>query len=87
MSRIFLTMTVLIILVVPQAWGQTTPQYPNPYRQTTWNNITDTVHTLGQNPQQKRATLNQLHNARTRARIQSIMNDRKARMQAWRNSS
>ena len=33
-----------------------TTQYPNPNRQTMWNNLTDCMHTLGQTPQQAKLT-------------------------------
>jgi hypothetical protein len=75
-------MGLLLILIVPQAWGSTS-QYPNPYRQTTWNNLTDKVHTLGQSPRQATLTKMKLHNARTRARINSI---NQAKRQAWLKS-
>jgi len=89
MNRFFLIMGLLFILIIPQAWGSTSA-YPNPYRQTMWNDFTDTIHTLGQKPLQKRVTLMRLHNARTRARLTSInqANQTKvaAQRQAWLNS-
>lgn len=71
MNRLFFMMGLLLIFIMPQAWGSTSP-YPNPYRQTMWNNVTDGVHTLGQSPRQAALTKSRLHNARTRARINSI---------------
>ena len=71
MNRRFFMMGLLFILVVPQAWGSTS-QYSNPYRQTTWNNLTDKIHTLGQTPGQAALTKRKLHNARARTRIRSI---------------
>ena len=82
MNRRFFMMGLLFILVVPQAWGSTS-QYSNPYRQTTWNNLTDGVHTWGQTHQQAALTKRKLHNARARARIHSI---NRARRQARRHS-
>ena len=88
MNRLLWMTGLLFILIVPQAWGQTT-QYPNPYRQTIWNNFTDAVHTFGQNSQRTHATLEKLHDARTNARLKSIRQANfarfKARRQAWRH--
>jgi len=83
MNRLIFTLILLFILIAPQAWGQTTSQYPNPYRQTMWNNITDSVHTLGQNPQQTKTTIRKLHNARTKVRVQGIIQANKAKRKAW----
>ncbi len=80
MNRLFFMMGLLLILIVPQAWGSTSP-YPNPYRQTMWNNVTDGIHTLGQSPRQAALTKRKLHNTRTIARINSI---NRARHHAWR---
>ena len=89
MNRLFFMMGLLFIFIIPQAWGSTSP-YPNPYRQTMWNNLTDAVHTFGQNTQQTRTTLWKLHNARTRARLNSINQANQAKLkaqrQAWLNS-
>ena len=82
MGRRFFMMGLLVILIVPQAWGSTS-QYPNPYRQTMWNSFTDTIHTLGQSHKQAVLTKMKLHNARTRARINSI---NRAKRHAWRRS-
>jgi len=71
MNRKLLIAGLMLVLVIPQAWGAST-QYPNPYRQTMWNNLTDKIHTLGQTPQQARVTIIKLHNARTQERIKSI---------------
>jgi N-methylhydantoinase A/oxoprolinase/acetone carboxylase beta subunit len=81
MRRLFFIMGLLLILIVPQAWGST--QYPNPYRQTTWNSLTDKMHTLGQSPRKTTLTKMKLHNARTRARIKSI---NQAKRQSWLKS-
>jgi hypothetical protein len=90
MNRLFLILGLSFIFIMPQAWGATTSPYPNPYRQTIWNNVTDAVHTFGQNSQQTQATLRKLHRARTRARLKSIGQANaakfKARRQAWLNS-
>ena len=77
--RLFLMMGLLLILNVGQAWGSTS-RYPNPYRQTKWNNFTDGLHTLGQTPKQAVLTKMKLHNARTKARINSINQDNR---RAW----
>jgi hypothetical protein len=90
MNRLSIMVGLLLILIMPQAWGATKSPYPNPNRQTAWNNITDGVHTFGQNSQQTKMTLRKLHNARTRARLKSINQAKaakfKARRQAWINS-
>jgi len=89
MKRLLPVLILMFILTSSQAWAFTS-QYPNPYRQTIWNNITDGVHTFGQNTQQTQATLKKLHNARTRARLTSINRavsaKRRAQIQAWQNS-
>jgi len=70
MNRLFMIMGLLLILMMPQAWGST--QYPNPNRQTIWNNFTDGIHTFGQSPLKARATKMRLHYQRAMARIKSI---------------
>jgi hypothetical protein len=79
MNRLFFIIGLLFIFIVPQAWGQTN-QYPNPNRQTIWNNITDGIHTMGKTPQQAAIIKRRLHLKRTQARIRSI---NKAKQQAW----
>jgi hypothetical protein len=79
MNRLLFMICLLFIFIVPQAWGQTT-KYPNPYRQTMWNNITDGVHTWGQSPRQATLTKMRLHMARAKARIRSI---NQAKQKAW----
>jgi hypothetical protein len=90
MNRLFFTVVLLLMLIMPQAWGATNSPYPNPNRQTAWNNITDGVHTFGQNPQQAKATLTKLHYARRKNRLKSIKLANaakiKAKRQAWLNS-
>jgi hypothetical protein len=91
MNRLLVIMSVLLILIVPQlAQAATTSPYPNPYRQTMWNNITDTIHTAGQTPQQSQQTLRKLHTARNKARIRSINKATRAKYiakrKAWVNS-
>jgi len=49
MKRWFMAVTLLLIFVVPQAWGQTA-QNAVINRQTMWNNLTDSIHTIGQTP-------------------------------------
>ena len=82
MNRLLLTVVLFLTLILPQAWGAGT-QYPNPYRPTVWNNLTDGLHTLGPSPQQAKYTKFRLHKARARARIRSI---NQAKDQAWLNS-
>ncbi len=82
MRRVLLIITLFVVLIIPQAWGATR-QYPDPYRQTLWNNMTDTIHTIGQTPQKAKSTKMKLHAARTKARLRSIS---KARRQAWLQS-
>ena len=90
MNRPFCILVLLLIFIIPCAWGGTTSPYPNPYRQTMWNSLTDGIHTFGQDPQQSQATLRKLHTARTRARLKSISQANaakfKAKRQAWLNS-
>jgi predicted lipoprotein len=90
MRRLFLILGLALILIMPQAWGATTSPYPNPNRQTMWNNITDAAHTFGQNAQQTQTTLRKLHRARTKTRLKSISQANaakiRARRQAWLNS-
>lgn len=90
MNRLFFVLCLLLILIMPQALGATTSPYPNPNRQTMWNNLTDAVHTFGQDSQQTQATLKKLHSARTRTRLKSINQanaaKHKAKRQAWLNS-
>jgi hypothetical protein len=82
MNRLLFMMGLLLILIIPQALASTT-QDSSAYRQTMWNNITDSMHTLGQSPQQAKWTKKRLHNARTQTRLRNIS---KARRQAWLNS-
>lgn len=79
MNRLFLIMGLLLIFIMPPAWGAVS-RYPDPHRQTMWNDFTDGLHTWGQTPSQAALTKNRLHNARTRARIMSI---NQAKSQAW----
>jgi hypothetical protein len=82
MNRLILMMGLSLMLALPQAWGSTT-QYPDPNRQTIWNNVTDGLNTLGQSPQDAMFTKRKLHRERTRARLQSI---RQARQRALLNN-
>jgi len=77
MNRLYL-MIVCLILVMPQAWG-----YPNPYRKTMWNNMTDDLHTMGQSPRQAADTKMKLQNQRVETRLNDI---RRAKRQAWLNA-
>ena len=83
MKRLFLIMGLLLILITPSAWAKSN-QYPDPNRQTIWNNMTDSMHTLGKNPTQAKQIKQHLHNQRRQARIHSINVDRS---KAWMNSS
>ena len=71
MNRLFFMVGITLLLIMPQAWGTMT-QYPDPERQTIWNNLTDSIHTLGQTPQQAKVTKRHLHSARAQARKNSI---------------
>ena len=75
MKRLFILAVLFLMMMVPQSWAST-PQYPNPYRQTMWNSMTDSMHTLGQNQHQTAASLRRLHQARTNARMRSINESR-----------
>ena len=61
-----------------------TSQYPDPNRQTMWNNLTDGAHTLGQTPAQAKNTRQHQRMLRRRNRLKSI-ND--AKQQAWLKSN
>ena len=71
MKRTLFMLGLILTFAMPHAWGATT-QYPNPNRQTLWNDLTDHMHTLGQNPMQTKQTLMKLHYARSLARQNSI---------------
>jgi len=92
MNRLLIMLGILFVLIVPQnvQAQATTTQYPNPHRQTMWNNLTDGIHTIGQNPQQAAWTKRKLRDTRTRNRLSSIdkANHAKyvAQRQAWINS-
>jgi hypothetical protein len=79
MKRIIFITTLFIILLIPQVWASTT-QYPNPYRQTMWNDFTDKLNTIGQTTTQARMTKIRLHQIRTETRINDI---NRARRAAW----
>jgi hypothetical protein len=79
MNRLVFLMCLFLIFIMPQAWGYTS-KYPNPYRQTMWNNMTDALHTMGQSSGQAKFTKMKLHNARSLARINSI---NKANRRVW----
>ena len=89
MNRLFLIMGLLLIFIMPPAWGAVS-RYPDPHRQTMWNDLTDSVHTLGQTPYQTKKTKAKLHAARDQARLDSIQQDwqakHKAKMKAWQES-
>ena len=82
MKRLFLIMLCLLMLITPSAWAAS-GRYPDPNRQTIWNNITDGIHTLGQSPAQAKKTKMYLHNTRRLNRQKSI---NQAKRQAWLNS-
>jgi hypothetical protein len=91
MNRLIFTIGILFMVGMPSISGAaTTSPYPNPYRQTMWNDITDTIHTAGQTPQQAQTTLKKLHNTRNRTRIKSINAANRAKYiakrKAWVNS-
>ena len=76
-------MLVCLLILITSPALASSGHYPDPNRQTIWNNITDGVHTLGQNPTQAKRTKQRLHNARRMARQKSI---NQAKRQAWLNS-
>ena len=90
MKRTLFMLGTLLLLIMPQAFAATTSPYPNPYRQTTWNNLTDSMHTLGQSPTQAQQTIRKLHYARNKTRLKNISQAQraayKAKRQAWLNS-
>jgi len=75
---------------MPQAFAATTSAYPNPYRVTAWNNLTNSMHTLGQSPTQAQQTIRKLNYARNKTRLKNISQAQraayKAKRQAWLNS-
>jgi hypothetical protein len=81
MKYLSIIVITLILLITPQAWGFTS-QTPSLYRQTMWNNLTDSMHTLGQPPQKAKITKMKLHAARTKARLRSL---NKTRQKTWFN--
>jgi len=83
MNRRFFMVCFLFLTLISTAWANP-GQYPDPQRQTFWNDLTDGMHTLGQDPRHKNATLKRLHNARTAARIRSINKDKLAKFHAKR---
>jgi hypothetical protein len=89
MKKMLLIISLFTVCVSSEALAATS-QYPNPYRQTMWNSMTDSIHTMGQNPQQANLTKMRLHALRTQARLNSIQQaqiaQRKAKMKAWQNS-
>ncbi|MBF0512061.1 MAG: hypothetical protein HQL13_07025 [Candidatus Omnitrophica bacterium] len=86
MIRQLMILGLLFVLFIPQGWANSS-QYPNPYRQTMWNNVTDSIHTLGQTPQQAKITKKKLHNQRAQKRMDStnkaIRAQNIARIKAW----
>ena len=82
MRRLFFILVCLLMLTMTPALASS-GNYPDPNRQTIWNNITDGLHTLGQSPAQAQRTKQHLHNARRMARQRSI---NQAKRQAWLNS-
>ncbi|MDE2028108.1 MAG: hypothetical protein KGK03_05490 [Candidatus Omnitrophica bacterium] len=87
MNRLLLMAFLAMIFMMPQAWGYTKSPYPNPYRQTMWNDFTDSMHTLGQSPAQANKTKMKLHSLRTQTRLNDIntaeMAKFRAKRQAW----
>jgi hypothetical protein len=88
MNRIYVQTVLLILFIIPQAWGaKTWSTYPDPNRQTLWNNLTDSLHTMGETPRQAKLTRMKLHEERFRARYTSIQHDAQAKhnakMKAW----
>ncbi len=79
MNRKFFTTALFVVIITTQAWATSSP-YPNPYRQTMWNSLTDKIHTLGQTPKKAALTTSRLHHKRNLARIHSINH---AKQQAW----
>ena len=84
MIRLFFIIC-LLFANMPQSWATVTSQsqYQSAYRQTTWNNITDSMHTIGQTPKQAAWTKMRLRNTRVTTRINNI---NRAKRQAWLNS-
>ena len=81
MRRLFFMLVCVLVLTMPPALASS-GNYPDPNRQTIWNNLTDGIHTLGQSPTQAKRTKQHLHNARRITRQKSI---NQAKRQAWLN--
>jgi hypothetical protein len=79
MNRLVVMLGLIVFLAMPQAWAQSS-KYPDPYRQTMWNDITDSIHTMGQTPQQAAWTKRKLHQKRNMTRLNDI---NRAKRQAW----
>ncbi len=87
MNRLFLMGSLLVVLMMPQALAEAkSSAYPNPYRQTAWNKLTDSINTLGEDPQQKKLALQKLHNSRTRTRLRDISQANQAKNKAKRRA-
>ena len=90
MIRLIITVFLSILFVAPEASWAKTSQYPDPNRQTIWNNLTDTMHTVGQDPQQAKRTKLKLHSIRNTTRSRDVQlaaqAKRKARMKVWQDS-
>ena len=72
MRKVLLFAVVLLMMPLTQGWSAVN-QYPNPNRQTLWNNLTDSINTIGQTPQQAQMTKLKLHALRFNARVQSVI--------------
>ena len=72
MNRLLLALCFIFVLIVPQISGATTTPNADANHVSTWNNLTDSLNTMGQTPQQAKLTRMRLRNARATARLKAI---------------
>ena len=78
----YLLAIIFLCVVVQPVWAAT----PNPNRQTMWNNLTDTVHTMGQTPQRAKLTKMKLHAQRRQTRLKNMAQaNNRQRHKHWMN--
>jgi len=76
----------LLIMIATPSWAEISPtmqQYKDANRQNLWNNMTDSLHTIGQNPKKASLTKKKLHATRAQNRLKNI---KAANKKKWVNS-
>ena len=76
MNRLFAIIITLVVFIASPACAAMHQKTADPNRQTMWNNLTDSWHTLGQSPQQARFTKMKLRAQRTRTRLINLNRSR-----------